>query len=164
MAQLHQSVATLRISGDDLIPEKITELLGCEPTDSQTKGQIVRGPKTGRESVRQTGMWRLEATDCEPENLDKQVAELLGKLTHDLNIWTSLSEHFSIDLFCGLFMENTNEGVSVSADTLLALGQRKIELGLDIYGPIQELKSGDPCPCDSGKTYGECCIPSNSGA
>lgn len=157
MAQLHQSVATLRIIGDDLIPEKITVLLGCEPTDSQTKGQIVRGPKTGREHPRQTGMWRLEATDCEPEDLDKQVAELLGKLTPDVNIWSSLSEQFSIDLFCGLFMENTNEGVSISADTLLALGQRNIELGLDIYGPTQEIRSEDPCPCNSGKIYGECC-------
>lgn len=159
MAQLHHSVATLRIFGDDLLPEEITELLGCEPTESYAKGQIVRASKTCREYVKQKGMWRLEATDREPEDLDQQVAELLGKLTDDLNVWISLSEQFSLDLFCGLFMEKNNEGVSISAESLLALGQRRIELGLDIYGPDQEVRSEDSCPCGSGKTYGECCTP-----
>ena len=84
MAHLQRSVATLRIIGDDLVPERITELLGCEPTASQTKGQIIRGHKTGQEIVMKKGMWRLEATDCEPEDLDRQVPELLGKLTQDL--------------------------------------------------------------------------------
>ena len=159
MAHLQRSVATLRIIGDDLKPEKVTELLGCEPTASQTKGQKVRGHKTGREIVMRTGMWRLEATDCEPEDLDKQVAELLTKLTQDLSIWASLSDQFAIDLFCGLFMEESNEGVSISADTLLALGQRGIVLALDIYGPTQEIRNDDPCPCGSGKTYAKCCAP-----
>ena len=159
MAHLHLSVATLRIVSDDLVPERITKLLGCEPTDSQTKGQIIRGHKTGRERVTKIGMWRLKATDCEPEDLDKQVAELLGKLTQDLSIWASLSKQFAIDLFCGLFMEESNEGVEVSAETLMALGQRGIVLGLDIYGPIQEIKGDDLCPCGSGKAYDECCTP-----
>jgi hypothetical protein len=159
MAQLHQSMASLRIFGDDLIPGEITELLGCQPTDSYAKGQIVRGEKTGREYVKQTGMWQLEATDHQPGDLDQQIAELLGKVTDDLRIWVSLSEQFSIDIFCGLFMEKGNEGISISPDTLLALGQRRLELGLDIYEPDRDLKSEDSCPCGSGKTYGECCKP-----
>ncbi len=159
MAQLHQSTAALRICGDLIIPDKITEIIGCAPTVGYTKGQIVRGSKTGREYVKKTGMWLLEAEDCEPANLDKQVGELLDKLTPDLNVWKSLAEQFSIDLFCGLFMEETNEGLNLSADTLLSLGQRHIMLELDIYGPTQVVKEDDPCPCGSGKTYAECCLP-----
>jgi hypothetical protein len=159
MAQVQKSLATLRVMGDDVVPDKITELLGCAPTDSHTKGQIVRGSKTGREYIKKSGMWQLEAGDCEPENLDKQVAELLSKLTQDLNVWQLLSEQFTIDLFCGLFMEKTYEGLSISQDTLLALGQRRITLEIDIYGPTQELRDDDPCPCESGKTYAECCKP-----
>ena len=159
MAHLHRSVATLRIMGDDVLPERVTRLLGYEPTHSLTKGQIIRGRITGHERVARIGMWSLEATDCEPEDLDKQVAELLDKLTQDLRVWASLSEQFRIDLFCGFFMEESNEGVSISAKTMLALGQRGIEIGLDIYAPTQELKGEDPCPCGSGKTYDECCAP-----
>lgn len=162
MAQVQRSVATLRICGDAVVPDKITERLGCAPTTSHSKGQIVRGAKTGREYIKKSGMWRLEAEDCEPENLDKQVAEILTKLTSDLKVWKSLSEQFSMDLFCGLFMEKTNEGLELSPATLLALGQREITLGLDIYAPEKELKETDPCPCGSSRTYAECCMTPRS--
>jgi hypothetical protein len=158
MAHLNTSIVALRISGDHLVPEILTELLGCEPTDSFIKGQIIRGQKTGQEITKKTGIWILEAKDSEPGDIDKQVAELLGKLTNDLNIWESLSEQFKIDLFCGLFMEETSEGLSVSAETILALGQRRIMLELIIYAPTQDIKDDDPCPCGSGKLYVECCV------
>ncbi|MBI4855122.1 MAG: DUF4279 domain-containing protein [Acetobacterium woodii] len=157
MAHLHSSIVTLRISGDLLVPEILSELLCCMPTHSFIKGQIFRGPKTGQEIIKKTGMWSLESADAEPGNIDKQVAELLGKLTSDLNTWASLSKQFKIDLFCGLFMDQSNEGLSVSAETILALGQRRIILEIDIYAPTQDIKDDDPCPCRSGKLYSECC-------
>lgn len=138
MAQLHRSVATLRISGETLVPEEISRALGCEPTRSEFKGQVIRGKKTGRERIARISSWRLEATDQEPENLNKQVAELLGKMTQDLNVWKTLSGQFEIDLFCGLFMKVSNEGFSISPGTLEALGNRGIELSLDIYDPDKE--------------------------
>jgi hypothetical protein len=118
MAQLGSSSAALRVIGDDLVPDEITKLLGCPSTKSQVKGEIVRGSSTGRERTIKTGMWRLVAADCTPENLDGQVKELLSKLTSDLGVWASIRERFEIDLFCGLFMENTNEGSVISAETL----------------------------------------------
>ncbi|WP_243358964.1 DUF4279 domain-containing protein [Fundidesulfovibrio terrae] len=159
MAQLHRSAATLRIMGDELIPQSITKLLGCEPTSSHTKGQVVGTTSTGKEIVRKSGMWRLEATDCEPEDLNKQVAEILGKLPNDPGVWAQISKQFRMDLTCGFFMNESNEGVVISIETLLALGQRGIELDLDIYGPTQNINICCPCPCGSGQTYGECCVP-----
>jgi len=159
MAHIEQSLATLRISGDDLLPDEITSLLGCAPTESHIKGEVIRGKKTGREYTKKTGMWRLTAADKKPENLDEQIVELLNKLTQDLTVWSALKQRFEMDFFCGLFMENTNEGGSLSAESLLALGARGIELSLDIYCPIPEITENDACPCESGKTYGECCRP-----
>ena len=160
MAQIEKSVATLRIFGDDLLPDEISKFLDCQPTKSQIKGEVVRGHKTGREHTTKIGMWRIEATDSVPENLDAQVAELLNKLPQDLAVWSKLKERFEINFFCGLFMEKTNESVSLTSATLLSLGVRGIELSLDIYCPIAEQSEGDACPCESGKTYGECCMPS----
>ena len=80
-------------------------------------------------------MWSLSASDSEPENIDAQVSEILAKLTDDLVAWKKLSEKHDIDLFCGLFMEASNEGLSISPATLNSLGARGIELALDIYGP-----------------------------
>ena len=54
-------------------------------------------------------------------------------------------------------MKQSNEGVEISAVTLMALGERGIALGLDNYGVTQELRENDLCPCESRKTYVECC-------
>jgi hypothetical protein len=158
MAQIHKSVATLRIAGDELIPSEITALLGCMPSYDQFKGQVILGKNTGKKRIAKTGLWSLYAVECEPENLDKQISELLGKLPDDITIWKSLAKKFKIDLFCGLFMENGNEGMEISPLQLKMLGERGIILALDIYdGNDDPPAFSDMCPCESGKIYGECC-------
>lgn len=137
MAHLSKSMATLRVSGKDLQPGEITAWLGAAPTDSHAKGEQ-RESSPGRGRTPSSGLWSLSARATEPENLDAQVAELLAQLTPDLAVWRKLSEHYRIDLFCGWFMGGGNEGVSISPKTLLALGERGIELGVDIYGPTVE--------------------------
>lgn len=134
MGALERSVATLRVSGDDLRPEEITALLGASPTHAQIKGETLVSA-SGRERIARFGMWRLRAKDTEPEDLNAQVEELLAQLTPDLAVWRELSERYRIDLFCGLFMANGNDGVSIAPRILLALGERGIELELDIYSP-----------------------------
>ena len=80
-------------------------------------------------------MWRLHSTDREPESLDGQIEEILGKLTGEIETWQALTRRFRIDFFCGLFMGSGNEGLDISPGVLLALGQRGIKLALDVYGP-----------------------------
>jgi hypothetical protein len=134
MVHLHRAAASLRIAGKELAPDEITALLGSNPTHAQTKGQEIL-TKSGRTRSPLFGQWRLHATVTEPENLESQVAELLGKLTTDLTVWRDLGSRFDIDLFCGWFMSGANEGVAIEPKTLLALGERGITLSLDIYGP-----------------------------
>jgi hypothetical protein len=75
----------------------------------------------------------LSSVETAPENLNAQVAEILSCLTTDLAVWRQLSLHYQIDMYCGLFMGHWNDGMSLSVDTMLALGQRGIALNLDIY-------------------------------
>ncbi len=93
----------------------------------------MRSAKAERQIIRKSGMWILEADDRVPGDLDGQIQELLGKLPNDLSVLTELSERFQIDIFSGFFMQEGNEGLSLKASTLLALGSRGIELELDIY-------------------------------
>jgi hypothetical protein len=132
MGVLDRSCATLRLFGDDLNPESISALLGATPSESCTKGQELIGRSTGKVRIAKTGSWRLEARDREPEDLEAQVFELLGQLTDDLAVWESLSL-YKPDLFCGIFMASSNDGLPLSARALLALGQRGGALDLDIY-------------------------------
>lgn len=139
MAALSESAATLRFVGDALDPDEVTALLGSPPTSGARKGEPMRRTPAGAAVPARTGIWRLKASPRSPGDLDARVAEQLGGLTSDLAIWRSLCGRFEADLFCGLFMERSNEGLRLSARTLQALGERGLELDLDIHGSL-----GDP--------------------
>ncbi len=82
----------------------------------------------------------MAAMRREPEHLEAQIFEILDQLTGDPAIWKSLAR-FRPDLFCGLFMGSSNDGVSLSPKVLLALGKRGIELGLDIYDADEDVRN-----------------------
>jgi hypothetical protein len=139
MAHVKESFVTLRIGSDDLIPDEITRLLGATPTKTQVKGEKIIGRKTGHVRIAKMGVWRLQATDREPEDMDSQIREILSQTTSDLAVWRSIAEKHKIDLFCGLFLGGSNEGMTLSPQSLLALGERGIEMGLDIYSGHDEV-------------------------
>jgi hypothetical protein len=157
MAQVYRSAAALRIFGDKLDPDEISRLLEGTPTDSFRKGDIK--PSKIHHIVRKSGGWMLDAEDQEPGNLDVQIEEILGQLNQDLNIWAALSNEYKVDLFCDLFMEETYQGFEISAKNLKAIGERGIKLGICIYAPGKDPSADDPCPCNSGQKYIDCCAP-----
>lgn len=109
-------------------------MVGAVPHFAYRKGELVHW-SGGRVTERRTGLWLQKAEPREPEGIDFQVRELLAGLTQDLEIWARLAAKFEMDLFCGLFMNESNEGLSLSVATLRALAERSIEIGFDVYGP-----------------------------
>jgi hypothetical protein len=85
--------------------------------------------------VAKFGMWQFEAEVLEPSDFDSQVSSLLNQLTKDMSVWHELGSRFKIDLFCGWFMNEGNEGEGIAPATLLAIGNRLISLSIDIYAP-----------------------------
>ena len=132
MGALDHSIATLRLFGDDLVPEEITALLGTAPTEARTKGESITSRSTGNVRIARTGSWRLRATRREPEGLESQIFEVLDRLSSNPETWKSLSR-FEPHFFCGIFMRSSNDGMDLSSRALLALGQRGIGISLDIY-------------------------------
>jgi hypothetical protein len=122
----------LRISGDDLDPPKLSQRLGATPTLACVKGEP---RKPGGKAITRTGQWHLRAKNAEPADIDAQVAEILAQLPSNPDVWRSLASRYKIDLFCGWFMNESNEGLEIAAETLSALGTRGIKLGIDLYGP-----------------------------
>ena len=55
---IDSSCAGLRIFGDSLIPEEVTNLLGCEPTEARRKGDVI--PDTHYHRIAETGSWILD--------------------------------------------------------------------------------------------------------
>ncbi len=138
MTEPQDSRAALRISGDDLNPAEITELLGCQPSYAHLKGEQTIDEKRKRVYTTKTGMWCLEAAISQPADFDAQIDEILQQLSPDLTMWAEIGQRFEIDLYCGLFMAKSNEGISLSLASLKALAERGIEFDLDIYTPSDD--------------------------
>ncbi|MEL7312710.1 MAG: DUF4279 domain-containing protein [Pseudomonadota bacterium] len=138
MAQLWKSQATLRLIGDALDPCEVTELLGYPPSGHKTKGETLIAKRSGRQRIARTGSWHLTSTMHAPSNLDGQVMQILGPLNDDMAVWEGLADCYKVDLFVSLFLQSGNEGCAVSPSTLRMLGERGIELSLDIYGSDDE--------------------------
>lgn len=133
MAEIAQSSASLRFFGDDLDPIELTQLLGGEPTYAIKKGELHTYSPNRPPRVARTGMWRLSSEYGEGDQLDSQVANILAALTSDLAAWADLVRRFEVDMFCGVWLDEGNQGLALTSQTLLMLGQRGIELNLDIY-------------------------------
>ena len=141
MSAIHHSIVTLRIYGDDLVPQDITRMLGAQPSHACTKGEMgkkMAGLKVGDLRVAKTGMWRLCASNREPEDIDGQIREIFSQISADVAVWQNLTKNYQVNLFCGLFMTKTNDGLSISPQSMAVLAERGIELWFDIYAPDED--------------------------
>ena len=134
MSKLRETAVSLGFFGDDLDPDEISRLLGGIPTVGVRKGGVWKTSR-GFEKVAKSGSWRIKAERSNPGDLDGQITDILARLSSDLTTWKDLSRRFEGRLFCGLFMENTNDGLRLEAPTIAAIGDRGLALDLDIYAP-----------------------------
>ena len=136
MARIGKSTVSIRFFGDDLDPAEMTLVLGCEPSTEYRKGD--KRTSAGREYERKYGVWIVAAEDREPESIDEQLSTLFARMTQDLPTWLALAARYEAEVYCGLFMDQTNEGFSLSTATLQALACRGLEIGFDVYSPTEE--------------------------
>jgi hypothetical protein len=134
MPRVVESPVSFRVCGDDLDPGQVTALLGCAPTRAHAKGeQIVT---RSRPVTARTGGWLLVSHEADTEDLDSRILGLLARLPVDPAVWAQLSARFRLDMFVGLYLASFNEGIELRPETLRAMGERGIVLGLDIYSVV----------------------------
>ncbi|WP_344507476.1 DUF4279 domain-containing protein [Dactylosporangium maewongense] len=104
MAELSRAVASLRVTGEDLIPDEVSSLLGAPPSMAYGRGDTIAS-KLGTVRVAKFGLWTYHAPETEPADVDAKAVELLGRLTPDIEVWRQLASRFNMSLFCGWFME-----------------------------------------------------------
>jgi Domain of unknown function (DUF4279) len=129
---ISETTVTLRFHGDDLDPAVVSAALGTPPTSSAKKGGALL-TRRGAEITARTGTWLLWIDRRRPGDLNDQIVELLSPLTIDTAVWQDLVSRFSSNIFCGLFMDEDNEGLSLRPETLLMIGARGLVLNLDVY-------------------------------
>jgi hypothetical protein len=137
MAAIARSTVSIRFFGEALIPAELTAALGAESSTQYMKGDA-RTTKSGQTYVRKHGAWILAASVRMPEAIDAQLSELFGQLTQEMSVWLMLTTRFDADVFCGIFMKESNEGFSLLPGTLRALADRNLEIGFEIYDPVDD--------------------------
>jgi ribosomal protein L19 len=133
---IDKSKVTLRIFGDDLNPDEISELLKCNPSVSYKKGDII---KNGQTAKAKTGRWSLESTLSDETDLEEKVWDILKRLSSDVNVWKSITTKYEVVFFCGVFLDTDNRGFGLSVSLMREISRLGIEIGFDIYAPEKEL-------------------------
>jgi len=126
---------TLRVSGANLIPDVITQILGCKPDQETEKGKPVYGEAGTTKRIARHGGWHLilNPGDTDEWDCSEAVMELLHRLPSDLDTWRLIASRYEVDIFIGLEMISANKGFSLSPQVMQYLGERGIEIGFDIY-------------------------------
>ena len=62
-----------------------------------------------------------------------QIALLFSTLSSDCAAWRDLSGRYGGNLFVGVFLGSSNEGLTIAPETALAIGERGLSLQFDIY-------------------------------
>lgn len=132
----------LRVFGDDLDPDIISQMLQHDPSYQIRKGEKIVGRHSRYERISPVGSWQLVSDQSEKVPIEKHIFCLLTRLNKNLEVWEELSQKYSVDLFCGLFLDEAfNRGFSLSPEVSQAVAERKIILDFDIYS------IGLPEPC-----------------
>ena len=68
--------------------------------------------------------------------LEEKIEQLFGKLTDNLDIWREITQSVEgADIFCGLFIDEWNEGFTLSTPITKKISDRNLEIGFDIDSP-----------------------------
>lgn len=130
MAEVIATSASLRLFGADLDPEEISRQLACIPTTSERKGDLM-GPK--RNITARQGGWKLWIEQENGNQLDRQIGELLHRTRSDIEVWHDLTRRFTVDIQCGVWLDEAGQGFGLQPATLAELGQRRIRIEFDVY-------------------------------
>lgn len=121
----------LRIRGDALDPDFISQQLGVAPSFSARKGE--RTSRRGRETLHTTGVWTYRYEVLPGTDLGDAIERLLAALPEDATLWEEITSSFVADVFCGAFLENDNQSTLIQPEVLSALGRRGLPLSMDLH-------------------------------
>ena len=122
----------LRVAADDLDPDRITRMLGVNPTFAAKRGEDV--DVHGVPVSQHTGTWRYALPPSPEWELGDAIDTLLERLPHDPALWESLAGWATVVVVCGLYIHDVDRVAALTPDTLARLAERRLALSLQIRG------------------------------
>lgn len=124
---------SLRIRGDSLDPDFLTQQFGVAPSFSARKGDRVSGD--GRQRMQETGVWSYRLDVPPATDLGEVIALLLEVFPEDSTLWSEITEAYSADVSCVVFLEGELQSAALGAEVMGALARRGLPLSLEIHAP-----------------------------
>lgn len=126
----------MRVTGADLDPDRITRMLGANPTRAARKGEEI--DRDGVPVPQRTGTWSY-ALPASPEwELGDAIDTLLEQLPADPALWESLAGWADVAVVCGLYVQDIDRAADLEPDTLARLAERRLSLRIEIRGVASE--------------------------
>jgi hypothetical protein len=120
--------ATLRVHGDDVPFEEITQRLGVKPTRLHRKGEC-RGP---RSPSHPHDAWIYQSSLHESEPLERHIEALWRVVQPELEYIKALKQRFKVDVFCGYRSNCDHAGFEVSHKCLELFLALEIPFGVSV--------------------------------
>lgn len=120
--------ATLRIHGENVPFEEISQRLGVQPTHFRRKGER-RGP---RSPAYRDDAWHFQPSLPETEPLERHLEALWEVVRPHVGYLKALKHRFMIDVFCGYRANCDHAGFEVSHKCLELFTALEIPFGLSI--------------------------------
>ncbi|HTD73780.1 MAG TPA: DUF4279 domain-containing protein [Steroidobacteraceae bacterium] len=124
-----ESRVTLAIYGDDLDPESISKMAGCNPTHAHRKGDR----KTESSPPFRTGAWLLTVEGKAPQGPNDLIRLLLDRFPSEPAFWRPLSDRYQISVRVGIHTGGWNRGFDLEPATIAAVSILGGILGFDLY-------------------------------
>ncbi len=120
--------ATLRIHGDGVPFEEISQRLGVQPTHMHRKGER-RGP---RSPGYRDDAWHYESSLPETEPLERHIEALWQVVRPAVDYLKSLKPRFKVDVFCGYRSNCDHAGFEVSHECLALFTALEVPFGVSV--------------------------------
>jgi hypothetical protein len=120
--------ATLRIHGDGVPFDEISQRLGVEPTHLHRKGEV-RGP---RSLAYRDDAWQFQPALPETEPLESHIQALWQVVRPAVDYLKSLKPRFKVDVFCGYRSNCDNAGFEVSHKCLEMFVALEVPFGVSV--------------------------------
>jgi len=122
-------MASLRIYGDDIPFDEISQRLGVRPTSSHRKGEPHR---LGSIHTFENDSWHFEAPLPESEPLERHIEALWLVVKPEVEYLKSLKNRLDVDVFCGYRSNCDHAGFEVSHTVLELFTALEIPFGVSV--------------------------------